>query len=117
MILNIGSLVSPMTDRTKAILSACYSLPQKILPAAAGPCTLPRVQWIERSGPFLHASTLGERGEVLGLEIALGPTQAFVSCPGSTVVRLFTGTPERLDGELASRRQKPRAIFISPSMD
>lgn len=43
--------------------------------------------------------------------------RAYPSYPGDEVVYLFDDTPQRLAAELKSRRNRPRAVYISPSTD
>jgi DNA repair photolyase len=85
----------------------------------------PRVEWVERSGPVLHATPLADDGEVLALNLARGcahqcafcSVRAYPSYPGNGIVQLFANTAERLERELSARRQLPRAVFVSPSTD
>ena len=84
-----------------------------------------RILRVERSGPVLHASPLGKDGEVLSLNLARGcghgcafcPARAYPTYPGDGLVLLYERTAERLDDELARRRVRPRAVFVSPSTD
>src|SRR5262249_53766120 len=86
---------------------------------------LPRVERKVRNGSVLHASPMGHNGEVLSLNLAMGcahrcgfcSARAYPTYPGDEVVYLYTNTPERLAAELASRRQRPRAVYVSPSTD
>jgi DNA repair photolyase len=86
---------------------------------------LPRVEWLERKGPVLHPSPMVENGEVLSLNLAMGCahrcpfcfTKAFPTDPGDDVIYLFADTDEHLARELACRRQRPRAVYVSPSTD
>jgi DNA repair photolyase len=43
--------------------------------------------------------------------------RAYPTYPGDDLVFLFSDTIERLEKELASRRRRPRAVFVSPSTD
>jgi DNA repair photolyase len=86
---------------------------------------VPRLAWVERQGQLLQPCALGEAGEVLSLNLARGCAHRCAFCsirgnatyPGDEELHVFTGTAERLDWELSFRRQKPRAIFLSPSTD
>jgi DNA repair photolyase len=86
---------------------------------------LPRVVRIARTAPLLHAAPLNGDGEVLSLNIAQGCAHrcafcfasAYPSYPGNDVVYLFDDTPTRLAAELRSRRNRPRAVYISPATD
>jgi DNA repair photolyase len=81
--------------------------------------------WIERQGPLLHPAPLGEKGEVLGLNLARGCLHRCAFCsiraapnfPAQLPLQIYRGTPERLAWELASRRQRPRAVYLCPSTD
>jgi len=81
--------------------------------------------WVERQGTLLHPTPLGEAGEVLSLNLARGCMHRCAFCsvraapnfPGRLPLHIYADTPERVALELASKRQKPRAVFISPSTD
>jgi DNA repair photolyase len=81
--------------------------------------------WVERQGTLLHPTPLGEPGQVLSLNLARGCMHRCAFCsvraapnyPDRLPVQIYADTPERLALELASKRQKPRAVFISPSTD
>lgn len=83
---------------------------------------LPRVERIERKSAALHDGPLAEAA-VLNLAMgcahrcAFCPARAFPSYPGDGVVHLYTDTAERLAEELATRRKRPRAVYISPATD
>src|SRR5262249_25466017 len=91
----------------------------------AEPRALPRVIRKTRQGPVLHASALGEPGQVLSLNLTMGCVQRCGFCsarahpihPGDDTVFLFADTAERLERELANLRRRPRAVFISPATD
>jgi DNA repair photolyase len=63
--------------------------------------------------------------DVLSLNIMSGcvhrcafcPARAYATYPGDSVVQLFTNNVERIHEELAARRQKPRAVYVSPATD
>jgi DNA repair photolyase len=105
---------------------AAFSLPLFRLdpPTEAAP-RLPRVERVARRSPLLHPTPLGTEGEVLGLNLAQGcahrcafcTARAYASYPGDDVVLLPEDTAERLATELAARRQKPRAVYLSPATD
>jgi DNA repair photolyase len=86
---------------------------------------LPRAVKRERRGPVLHASPLADSPDVLSLNLATGCGQRCAFCsaraypnyPGDEVVYLFSDTTERLADELAGRKHKPRAVYVSPSTD
>src|ERR1700682_1838248 len=84
--------------------------------------TLPRIERVVRKGPLLHP---GPMAEVLNLNLTLGcahqcgfcSARAYPNYPGDEVVYLFTDIAGRLEKELSSRSQRPRAVLISPSTD
>jgi DNA repair photolyase len=86
---------------------------------------LPRVEIISRKGPVLHASPLGEQGEVLGLNLTRGcvhrcafcSARAYPTYPGDGVVYLFADTAQRLEAELSRRSHRPRAVHVCPATD
>lgn len=92
---------------------------------AASSKALPRVEHVERRGPVLHKSPLGESGEVLSLNLAAGCghrcpfcfVRSYPTYPGDDVLRLYRKTAERLDEELSGRETKPWAVYVSPSTD
>jgi DNA repair photolyase len=94
-------------------------------PADFKAASLPRVEWIERSGPAMHPSPLGKTGEVLAVNLAMGCAQRCAFCsaraypryPGDDVLHLYRGTANRVASELAACLEKPRAVLISPSTD
>jgi DNA repair photolyase len=73
----------------------------------------------------LHPSPVGKPDEVLSLNLATGcahqcsfcSVRAMPSYPGDHVVYLYAGTVERVAAELAKKRRRPRAVYISPSCD
>jgi DNA repair photolyase len=81
--------------------------------------------WVERQGSLLHPTPMGEKGEVLSLNLARGclhrcafcSIRAAPSFPAEQPLQIYAGTAERLAWDLASRRQKPRAVYLSPSTD
>jgi DNA repair photolyase len=81
--------------------------------------------WVERQGSLLHPISIGEKGEVMSLNLLRGCVHRCSFCsvraaPGYQDHRqphLYLDTPERLEAELSLRRQKPRAVYISPSTD
>lgn len=85
---------------------------------------LPRVEKRLRRGPALHASPMGG-DEVLGLNLMVGcghrcpfcPARAYPNNPGDGIVQLFGDNVERIDEELAARKHKPRAVYVSPATD
>lgn len=94
-------------------------------PVEERPRRLPRLEWRSRSGNALHASPLGEPGEVLAVNLTAGcahqcaycSARAYSAYPGDEVVYLYARTPEMVHEELARLRKKPRAVFLSPSTD
>jgi DNA repair photolyase len=87
--------------------------------------SVPLVKRVPRSGPVLHPSPMADHQDVLSLNLTRGcahrcafcPARAYPTYPGDEVVYLFTDTVERLDAELSRRREKPRAVYVSPSTD
>lgn len=87
--------------------------------------SLPRVVRVPWKGPVLHAGPFADHPDVLGLNIAQGcahrcafcSARAYPSYPGDDVLYLYQGTAELLAEELAGRKHKPRAVYISPSTD
>jgi DNA repair photolyase len=92
--------------------------------AAPSGLGLPRVEKRARKGAALHASPVGGE-DVLSLNIMAGcvhrcgfcPARAYATNPGDGVVQLFTNNVERIHEELQTRRQKPRAVYVSPATD
>jgi DNA repair photolyase len=86
---------------------------------------LPRIERCTRAGPVLHACPMGDPEEVMSLNLAAGCVHRCAFCSvraapryhGDQVVRLYADTAHRLAAELAARRQKPRAVYVSPSTD
>jgi len=78
-----------------------------------------------RRGPLLHAGPMAGRPEILSLNLAQGcahrcafcSVRAYPSYRGDDVIYLAADAPARLAGELKSRRQRPRAVYLSPSTD
>lgn len=114
-------------------MNAACSLP---LCPADGPLTLPeanrdssaplpRVERIMRRGPLLHAGPLPGRPDVLSLNLAQGcahrcavcSVRAYPSYRGDDVIYLAADAPARLAAELKARRQRPRAVYLSPATD
>lgn len=93
------------------------------LPILSGP-RLPRVIRLARKSPLLHAGPMADNG-VLSLNLAQGclhrcafcSARAHAGWPGDDVIQLYLDTAKRLEEELATRRRKPRAVYISPSTD
>lgn len=89
------------------------------------PARLPRVERVPRRSPLLHAGPMPDFPDVLSLNLAQGcahrcvfcSARAYPSYRGDDVIYLYEDTPARLDAELASRRCRPRAVYISPSTD
>jgi DNA repair photolyase len=83
------------------------------------------VEWKDRHGPALRPSPLSTGGDVLAVNLAAGcahrcafcSARAYLTHPGDDVLHLFRKTPERVAEELAARRVRPRAVFVSPSTD
>src|SRR5437762_148705 len=111
-------------------------LSSRSLPTLSGPAlqlhgpaeasrTLPRVEWVERSGAVLHTSPMAEAGDVLSLNLTRGcvhrcgfcSARASANYPGDQTVFAFADTAERLRAELRQRRNLPRAVFLCPSTD
>jgi DNA repair photolyase len=96
--------------------------PQGELPAHQGSI---KAVWIERQGSLLHPTPLGEKGEVLSVNLTRGCMHRCAFCSvraapnysGQLPLQIYSETPDRLAQELASRRHKPRAVYISPSTD
>lgn len=97
-----------------------------ILPAQPAPqVRAPIVQWIERKSPLLHAGPLGTPASVLSLNLAQGclhgcgfcSARAYPHFPGDRTVLLYKNLAERLESELSSLRQLPRAVYLSPATD
>lgn len=91
--------------------------------ASSGRKALPHIELRHRKGDVLHSSPLG--ADVLSLNLAMGcahrcaycSARAYSTYPGDEAIALFDDTAERLDEELAGRRRKPRAVYVSPSTD
>lgn len=87
--------------------------------------SLPRAERVARRGTLLHSGPMGNDGEVLSLNLSQGCAHRCAFCsargyptyPGDGIVRLFEDAIERLASELAVRKKKPRAVYISPSTD
>src|SRR5438128_9731874 len=90
-----------------------------------GALGLPRVHLIERQSSGLHPSPFVDQPDVLSLNLTRGcvhrcpfcSVRAHPSYVGDEAVYLFRETARRLDKDLATRRKRPRAVFISPSTD
>lgn len=106
--------------------------PEKVLarsrfhsPPLRPPRRLPRVEYVERTGPVLSSSPVTSDPAVASLNLARGCghrcpfccVRASPSYPGDEVVYLYTRTAEALAKELAARRRSPRAVYVSPSTD
>jgi len=84
-----------------------------------------KVVWVQRQGTLLHPTPMGETGEVLSLNLARGCMHRCAFCSVRAApnyserrpLQMYEGTPDRLAAELASRRHKPRAVYVSPSTD
>jgi len=93
------------------------------VPILTGP-RLPRVVRAARQTPLLHAGPFHD-GSVLSLNLAQGcahgcafcSARAYPSWPGDQVIQLYEDAAGKLTEELAGRRRKPRAVYISPSTD
>jgi len=86
---------------------------------------LPQVEWVQRSSPLLHPGPMDDQPDVLALNVASGCAQrcafcsvrAYPSYRGDEVIYLQADMAERLAQELAGRRERPRAVVISPATD
>jgi DNA repair photolyase len=103
------------------------SLPMTVanpVPAEQLRAVLPRIECRERKSAALHPSPMGH-ADVLSLNLTQGCAhrcgfclaRAYPTYPGDGVVVLFSDNLTRIRQELAARRQKPRAIYISPATD
>lgn len=98
------------------------TLRERLLPAVP---RLPHVEWVQRKSPLLHTGPAADQPDVLALNIANGcahrctfcSVRAYPSYRGDDVVYLPSDLADRLAQELASRRERPRAVVISPSTD
>lgn len=89
------------------------------------PLVVPRVVFVERHGSALHNSPLADAPDILSLNLTRGCAHQCSFCsirghaayPGDDVIYLFSNTAELLEEELAGRRRKPRAVFVSPATD
>ncbi|MBY0527002.1 MAG: radical SAM protein [Gemmataceae bacterium] len=113
-------------------MSAAFSLPildltttarrPELFPSAP---SLPAVRFVNRTGVLLHRGPIAEDSGVLSLNVTQGcahrcafcVARAYPSYPGDHVVTLVPDVAERVAAELASRRQRPRAVYLSPSTD
>jgi DNA repair photolyase len=86
---------------------------------------LPRVERILRRSPLLHPGPTPELPDVLSLNLAQGcahrcafcSVRAYPSYRGDDAIYLYQDAPQRLAAELAALRQRPRAVYLSPSTD
>lgn len=98
---------------------------QPLPPGPLPPRSLPRVERLPRRGPLLHAGPLAPDGEVLSLNMSQGcahqcafcSARAYPTYPGDGIIYLHEAMPERLTAELAARKRRPRAVYLSPSTD
>jgi DNA repair photolyase len=80
---------------------------------------------VERNGQGLHPSPFADQPDVLSLNLTRGCVHRCAFCSirahgsyaGDDVIYLYSNSAEQLDQELARRRRRPRAVFISPSTD
>jgi DNA repair photolyase len=90
---------------------------------AAAPSSSPRLVWVTRTGAALQPGGMTDSGEVLTLDLLQGCMQRCVFCSAGRhdgsedAVKAFTGTAEQVAWELAGGRQRPRAVFLSPTTD
>jgi DNA repair photolyase len=86
---------------------------------------LPQVRRRTRNGPVLHSSPFADGQEVMSLNLTQGCAhqcafclaRAYPTYPGDEVVNLYADTVDRLEAELSHRREKPKAVYISPATD
>jgi DNA repair photolyase len=86
---------------------------------------VPQVLRRVRQGKALHATVLGNSGEVLGLNLTRGCVHRCAFCSvragpryrGDETVSLYTNTAELLADELSRLPRKPKAVFVSPGTD
>lgn len=87
--------------------------------------TLPRIEYHERKGPLLHASPVADTADALSLNVTTGCAHRCAFCSvranpaylGDGVLQLDPHLSDRVAEEIAGRKQKPRAVYISPATD
>jgi DNA repair photolyase len=86
---------------------------------------LPRVECVPGPATVLRAGPVAGRGDIMSLNLTRGGAHGGSFCcvrgsagyRGDETVYLFADTAKRLAEELASRRQQPRAVYVSPATD
>src|SRR5262249_43296839 len=81
---------------------------------------LPAVLRARHFGPVLQTMTLGEAGDIVGLNVARGCGHRCPGCyvrgaanyPTTGAVSLFDNLTDRLDAELSGAARPPRAVYL-----
>jgi len=83
------------------------------------------VCWVERKSPVLSASSLSCLSHIPSVNLTSGCAHECVYCyargysvyPGENKVVIYKNTLEKLKSELPRKKNKPQAVYFSPSSD
>ncbi|MBN1600164.1 MAG: radical SAM protein [Chitinispirillaceae bacterium] len=83
------------------------------------------ITWAERKSPVLSSSSLACLAHIPGINLTSGCAHDCIYCyahgysafPGTNNVIIYENILEKLKNELTRKRNKPRAVYFSPSSD
>jgi DNA repair photolyase len=83
------------------------------------------ISWIERKSPVLSASSLSCLSHIPSVNLTSGCAHECVYCyargysvyPGENKVVIYKNTLEKLKSELPRKKNRPQAVYFSPSSD